>query len=321
MATAGRKPTPLAADHADPDLETPEAASAIAAIQTQDSALQAAYSDDRDLANQLLGQAQMARSIAKFADVVSLSKLQHVKESKLYKALAGKTMISPDGSECRLVGTWEEYCKLLGSTRSTIDEDLTNLKVFGEQALENLSRIGAGYRELRQFRRLPDDQKTALIELSKTGDKESVLELAEELIAKQVRAKDDLEKKLTEAQAKQQSTERLIEAKNKAIDEKTAELDRLINGSADAKKALANEQDAALVQRLQDASLALLGYIVRFDNVVADCLADATEARATLAENAVLWTFQRIAQIALDRQMPCDFRRVVDPLFEESAEG
>ncbi|HGU0773164.1 TPA: hypothetical protein ACM6Z1_005780, partial [Raoultella ornithinolytica] len=31
--------------------------------------------DERDLINQLLGQVQMARSFAKFADVVSLSKL------------------------------------------------------------------------------------------------------------------------------------------------------------------------------------------------------------------------------------------------------
>lgn len=46
--------------------------------------------DERDLVNQILGQVQMARSIARFADVVSLSKLAHIKETKLYRALQGK---------------------------------------------------------------------------------------------------------------------------------------------------------------------------------------------------------------------------------------
>ncbi|MDF7667905.1 hypothetical protein PT273_09045 [Orbaceae bacterium ESL0727] len=163
--------------------------------------IQSEYSDDRDLANQLLGQAQMARSIAKFADVVSLTKLSHVKESKLYKALAGKTFIRHDGTECRLVGTWEEYCKLLGSSKSSVDEDLINLKNFGEQALEEMSRIGIGYRELRQYRKLPEDQKTALIEVAKAGDKEALVELAEEFIAKSTKEKEELEKENKELKA------------------------------------------------------------------------------------------------------------------------
>ncbi|XKM14267.1 hypothetical protein RCS94_03620 [Orbaceae bacterium ac157xtp] len=163
--------------------------------------IQSEYSDDRDLANQLLGQAQMARSIAKFADVVSLTKLAHVKETKLYKALAGKTFIQHDGTECRLVGTWEEYCKLLGSSRTSVDEDLTNLKTFGEQALEEMSRIGIGYRELRQYRKLPEDQKTALIEVAKAGDKEALVELAEEFIAKNTKEKEQLKKENENLQA------------------------------------------------------------------------------------------------------------------------
>lgn len=163
--------------------------------------VQGEYNDERDLANQLLGQAQMARSIAKFADVVSLTKLAHVKESKLYKALAGKTMLLPDGKECRLVGTWDEYCQLLGSSRSSIDEDLMNLKVFGEEAMDNLSRIGAGYRELRQYRKLPEDEKAALIEVAKAGDKEALVELAEEFISKHTKEKEELKKKVDESQA------------------------------------------------------------------------------------------------------------------------
>lgn len=148
--------------------------------------------DERDLVNQLLGQVQMARSFAKFADVVSLTKLQHIKENKIYRALAGKKGLDLDGNEIADVGTWDGFCQALGLSRSKIDEDLTNLTAFGEDALKQLSAVGAGYRELRRFRRLPDDQKSALIEVAKEGDKTALLELAEEMIAKHAKEKEDL---------------------------------------------------------------------------------------------------------------------------------
>lgn len=46
--------------------------------------------EERDLVNQLLGQAQMADAFAKFSVTVTTSKLAFVKENKLYKALKGK---------------------------------------------------------------------------------------------------------------------------------------------------------------------------------------------------------------------------------------
>lgn len=156
--------------------------------------------DERDLVNQILGQVQMARSIARFADVVSLSKLSHIKETKLYRALQGKKAFDPDGNEIADVGTWDGFCQALGLSRSKIDEDLTNLNTFGEEALKQLSAIGAGYRELRQWRRLPEDSRSALIEAAKQGNREAVEYLAEELIARHAMEKDELQKKLDESQ-------------------------------------------------------------------------------------------------------------------------
>lgn len=155
-------------------------------------AVQADYSQERDLLNQLMGQIQMAEAVAKLTTVVSLTKLAHIKETKMYRAFAGKKGVSNDGNEIADVGTWEGFCLAVGTTRQKADEDITNLKVFGEKALENMTRIGAGYREMRQFRRLPEDQKTALIEAAKEGDKDAFLELAEDLIAKHSKEKEAL---------------------------------------------------------------------------------------------------------------------------------
>ncbi|MFV2950162.1 hypothetical protein ACNIZR_32870, partial [Pseudomonas japonica] len=108
----------------------------------------ASHSDERDLLNQLLGQAQMAGAFEEFSRTVRTSKLAYVKENKLYKAIAGKK--APNGSE--FSGTWEEFCSLLGISVDKADMDITNLRAFGEEALESMSRMGIGYREMRQYR-------------------------------------------------------------------------------------------------------------------------------------------------------------------------
>ena len=91
-----------------------------------------------------------------------------------------------------LQGTWAEFCNLLGVSDEKANQDIANLRAFGEEALESMSRMGIGYRELRQFRRLPEDQKSALIEVAKEGDKTALLELAEEMIAKHTKEKEEL---------------------------------------------------------------------------------------------------------------------------------
>lgn len=162
---------------------------------------QSEYSDDRDIANQIWGQIQMAGAISKFTTVVGLMKLKELKERKLYQALSGKKGIDKNGNEIPDVGTWDGFCQALHTSANKVDEDLLNLKIFGEDALEQLTSIGAGYRELRQYRKLPEDQKTALIEVAKAGDKEALVELAEEFIAKNAKEKEQLKKENSNLQA------------------------------------------------------------------------------------------------------------------------
>ncbi|MFK0896334.1 hypothetical protein ACIWXQ_32865, partial [Pseudomonas paraeruginosa] len=148
--------------------------------------------EERDLVNQLLGQVQMADSFAKFSATVAVSKMAHVKENKLYRALKGQKNRDGRGFS----GTWEEFCELLGTSAPKVNEDISNLRQFGEEALESMSRMGIGYRELRQWRKLPDDARSALIEAAKQGNKDAVEYLAEELIATHTKEKAALEKQV-----------------------------------------------------------------------------------------------------------------------------
>lgn len=175
----------------------PEVTGVLTQSQNAVASLQTAHSDERDLVNQLLGQAQMADAIAKLSATVAVTKMAYVKEHGLYKSIAGLT--DRDGS--RLSGTWEEFCKLLGTSAPKVNEDINNLQSFGEEALDSMGRMGIGYREMRQYRRLPDDEKTALLEAAKTGDKDTFLDLAEEIVARNARKEEQLSLELNEAKA------------------------------------------------------------------------------------------------------------------------
>ena len=187
----------------------------LTATQNSMAAALTTHGDDRDLVNQLLGQAQMADAFGKFSQTVWASKLAYVKENKLYRALQGKSM--PNGLV--FSGTWEEFCSVLGVSDEKANQDIANLRTFGEEALDSMSRMGIGYREMRQYRRLPEDQKTALIEVAKTGDKEAFVDLAEEIIAKHAKEKEDLSQRLDETNAD-------YEAQSEVMAKKTAELDK-----------------------------------------------------------------------------------------------
>lgn len=151
--------------------------------------IEAAYGSGRDLVNQMLGQAQAAGAVERISRALGISKLEFVKKNKLYRDIAGMKIPCRTG---KLTGTWEEFCSLLGRSVAQVDHDIANLRTFGEEALESMSQMGIGYREMRQLRRLPEDSQTALIEAAKAGDKDELLDLAEQLIARQKAEKDQL---------------------------------------------------------------------------------------------------------------------------------
>jgi hypothetical protein len=211
--TRGRTSTTISASDKPQIDEQLAAADVQQAVQL--ATLQQGYGQGRDLVNQLLGQAQAFQAAGDLLRTFGVSKLAIVKENKLYQQLAGT--FTPNGSELR--GTWAEFCNLLGISDDKANQDIANLQTFGEEALEQMQRVGIGYRDLRQFRRLPLDQKSALIEAAKSGDKDTLLELAEDLIAKHAKEKETLAQSLADKDAvivqKSNKIEELVEDKNR----------------------------------------------------------------------------------------------------------
>ena len=272
--------------------------------------LQAGYNEERDLANQLLGQAQMADSFAKFSLTVSVSKLAFVRENKLYKAFKGKK--SADGQRF-LSGTWDEYCDLLGRSRQQVDEEISNLKSFGEQALESMSAMGIGYRELRQYRKLPEDQKQALIEVAKAGDKEGFVELAEEIIAKHAKEKEALATQVEEAQATLEAKDRVLQTRAELIgklEEQVAGKFKPLPGS-EARTA----QEQALLKELDEGtSSAFLSMHRTFK--AADAALSGSGARDAIqarARQAIEFLAQQLADMCEEFGMSVDLDERINP--------
>ena len=197
---------------------------ALTANQNLMAAMIDSHSDERDLVNQLLGQTQMADAFSKFSATVATSKLAFVKENKLYRALKGKK----SGNGCEFLnGTWEEFCELIGTSVRKADTDIQNLHAFGEEALDSMSRMGIGYREMRQYRRLPEDHQAALIEVAKTGDKEAFIDLAEEIIAKHAKEKEALNQRLDEVNADYDAQGEVMAKKAGELDQVKMELEKV----------------------------------------------------------------------------------------------
>ncbi|MGV8638395.1 hypothetical protein ACV35T_02585, partial [Pseudomonas aeruginosa] len=78
-----RKASPVKLDPM-PEIN-PEAHQAEAGALTMLGDIAQGIQEERDLVNQLLGQAQMADAFAKFSVTVTTSKLAFVKENKLYR--------------------------------------------------------------------------------------------------------------------------------------------------------------------------------------------------------------------------------------------
>lgn len=273
--------------------------------------LQASYSQGRDLVNQLLGQAQAFQAAGNLLQTFGVSKLALVKENKLYQQLSG--MKTPNGLE--LKGTWVEFCQLLGMSDEKANQDIANLHAFGEEALEQMQRIGIGYRELRQYRKLPEDQKQALIEVAKAGDKEGFVELAEEIIAKHAKEKEALATQVEEAQATLEAKDRVLQTRAELIgklEEQVAGKFKPLPGS-EARTA----QEQALLKELDEATSSAFLSMHRTFKAADAALSDsgARDAIQSRARQAVEFMAQQLADMAEEFGIEVDLDERITPAW------
>lgn len=219
----------------------------------------------------LLGRAQMSQTFAKFADVVTLSTLKKIKETKQYRALKGKTItISDDIGEKPLIlnGTWEEFCSLCNTSKSSVDERLSNLDTFGESALHSMQVLGMTTRDLRKLRKLPEEELKAIVDGSevKVSDREEALEIIEEMAVKHRTEKAALVQTVAKLEQDSQSNERLLSSKDKKINELTKQLETKLTPAQKRQKE--EEINAHLLNGLTVAEMDIDRGLARFGDAI-----------------------------------------------------
>ena len=138
-----------------------------------------------------IGQVQTSNMFAKFATVSSLVWMKQVKENKTYRDIPG-------------IGTWETFCDSVGMSRQKVDEDLMNLKAFGEEFMTTCQQLSVGYRDLRRLRHLSAEGVFLITD--------KTIEIAGEVIPLDADHKEDL----------QAAIERILDEKDLAIEDAQA---------------------------------------------------------------------------------------------------
>ncbi|WNY73406.1 hypothetical protein H2512_08105 [Pasteurella multocida] len=179
---------------------------------------------DKAQAHELIGMIKAFDFTQKLVTVTTLKAINEIKQSKQYKGL---DILNPQG-KLVTVTTFRDFCEALGFSVEKIDQDLLNLNTLGENFLETSQRLGLGYRDLRKLRKLPEDARAEIVDAdySEATDKEDLIEKIEELTVKHAKEKESLEAQLKTAKDNYTAQARVLDNKNKRIDQLDAELEK-----------------------------------------------------------------------------------------------
>lgn len=181
-----------------------------------------AMTQDKAQAYELVGMLKAFDFTKKVTTVGTLKILAEIKEAKQYKGLE---LLDKDKNP-RHVGTWSEFCEVLGYSVNKIDEDLQNLSKFGEDFLETSQRLGLGYREMRKLRQLPEEARAEIVDAdySDTTDKEELIEKIEDLTAQHAKEKEALQAQLKRKSDDYEAQAKVLATKNERINHLDLEL-------------------------------------------------------------------------------------------------
>ncbi len=304
----GRKPTPTAAPETLPALNAAVIAHESQALtevgmrdQLQSSSLEV---------GKIVGRLESTLFLRHVADKMIAESFIQLREGKQYKALEFKDA----SGNMRHVADLQEACEiLLGRSYRTCAEIAQNFELLGERIFESAERLGLRAKDYRALRTLPsDDQALIKTTIAEATDRDSVTDLIGELTERHAKKLAEKDKAIAELNKQVETKERRV----KALGEERDTLNEQLIGmtlTEDATRKVALEKRNRALGALRDASLAMLGYVSRFDQAVANVIALNDATAATEAADTLRATYQRLADLANAHGMPVDFAEVVMP--------
>jgi len=202
--------------------------------------------------HEAIGRIQTGKLVEKLAATASLMWLKQLKESKIYRDLPG-------------VGSWETLCEHLGLSRRKVDEDLQDLKIFGEELLAAYRRFSISYQDLRKLRYAAQNGEIVIdAEAVTIGEDKIPLtpEHAEDLEAAIQGLLDAKQKKIDEQQITLKAKDRIIKGKDEVINKQEGEIDR---HERECKARGFAPGEEAFLKQLSTIQLMMTGYLDEID--------------------------------------------------------
>lgn len=288
--------------------------------QQQLAKLQETINVDQFEVARLLGQSQYAELIENFGRVSKIKIYAYLKETKKYKGLS---VVGTNG-ELLTVSTWQEFCQTQGKSHQHIDEEIRNLSTFGEDFLETSQRMGVGYRDLRKLRKLPEAEREIIIngEAVRAEDKDSLIDLIEEMSVKHAKTKQELQKQIDQLKADNTAKDNVLSTKNKKIDELDTKLS--LRQQPDHKHIVEQETEAHINKELAQISSSIITAISKFNTNVITLKQQAIDIVPHLLpriEQDISFVYNRIAELAVAEGIDIDLANMVTPDWMQNIEN
>lgn len=303
-----RKPLPIT-----PPADVPEPNHAV--IEADSNAMTEVGLRDRLQGSSLevgkiVGRIESALFLTSVTEKVIAESFIQLRDGKKYKDL----MIPGTDGEMRHVSDLEEACELLfGKTYRTCLRIAQKYESLGPELFESAERLGLRRKDYQALQALPsDDQALIKTTIAEATDRDSVTDLIGELTERHAKKLAEKDKAIAELSKQVEVKERRV----KALGEERDTLNEKLIGmtlTADASRKVALQKRDRALGELRNASLAMLGYVSRFDQAVADVMLLGDGTAAMEATDTLRATYQRLADLANAHGMPVDFAEVVMP--------
>ena len=294
--------------------------------QSQLAQIKQSVSSEQIQFSEKLGMLKATSLFKKLLTVSEIKFLADIKETKQYKGLS----VIGENGELLTVSTWADFCSGLGKSHQHVDEEIRNLGVFGEDFLETSQRMSLGYRDLRKLRKLDDADREVIIEgeAVKAEDRESLIDLIEEMSAKHRKQKDALETENKELKADKDALETILQKKDEKVNQLDTQVTKLTSPAEIQRRAESEPQELekAALETLGTESILFLTAFNRYINALGGVM-DIAESKDLpqlfeCVDESIVAVCQRYAQYVQRLGTQVNFEEILNPswMFPETAD-
>ena len=212
----------------------------------------------------------------------------------------------PDGSWKR-ASDFDEFCRMvLGVGDRRCRQIAAAIDMVGAELYDQARALGLGERQFREIRALPNDSQELVKKAIASNDKESVIEIIEELAARN-----------TAMAAREAETQKTLAAKDRVIADKDEKLNKLAEAEHIRQHGTRDEREVAQIDELRaaggEADAALMRLVATVDRITREA---ATESSELQARQTLDYVAQRLADLCATAGLHVDLLgQRVDPAW------